>query len=95
VVHEETALLMVHGQRFHVREMRELVLICLAGAPPVSKVEIVALAVREHLKEVAHLLAAIMPPGIVGIRRVSEWILRRLVPDLRFQPNASLAPGGS
>jgi predicted nuclease of predicted toxin-antitoxin system len=77
LANQETALLltadkdfgeMVFRQRLH---MHRVVLIRLAGVTPVHKAEIVALAVREHLKELPRSFAVITP-GIFRIRRVSE-----------------------
>jgi len=77
LANQETALLltadkdfgeMVFRQRLH---MHGVVLIRLAGVTPVRKAAIVALAVREHLKELPCSFAVIMP-GIVRIRRASE-----------------------
>ncbi len=77
LANQETALLLttdkdfgelVFRQRLH---MHGVVLICLAGVTPVRKAELVALAVREHLRELPRSFAVIMP-GIFRVRRVSE-----------------------
>ncbi len=77
LANQETALLltadkdfgeMVFRQRLH---MHGVVLIPLAGLTPARKAELVAVAVREHLTELPRSFAVIMP-GIVRIRRISE-----------------------
>lgn len=57
---------MVFRQHLHVHGV---VLIRLAGLPSSRKAEIVALALRERLAELARCFAVIMP-GMVRIRRV-------------------------
>ena len=65
-------------------------LIRLAGVTPVRKAEVVALAVREHLKELPRSFAVIMP----GIFRISSCqrvdFYGTVAPNMRFQPTASL-----
>jgi predicted nuclease of predicted toxin-antitoxin system len=76
LAHQETALLltadkdfgeMVFRQRLHTHGV---LLVRLAGLTPARKAQIVALAVKEHLAELPHSFAVIMP-GIFRIRRVS------------------------
>ncbi len=59
---------MVFRQRLHAHGV---VLVRLAGLLPARKAEIVALAIREYLPELPRSFAVIVP-GMVRIRRVSE-----------------------
>jgi len=76
LANQETALLvtadkdfgeMVYRQRLHAHGA---VLIRLAGLSPAHKVEIVALAIREHLSELPRSFSVIIP-GTFRIRRAT------------------------
>ncbi len=77
LANQETALLLTADKDFGEMVFRQglnmygVVLIRLASLTPVRKAEVVVLAVREHLTELAYSFAVIMP-GILRIRRVSQ-----------------------